>query len=232
MSNSSWLLLAQDSLGTSFLFDPSSRCDSTNPFDRWILAYAQSLIKFFHEEMQAYRLYTVLPRLLKFVDNLTNWYIRFNRKRLKGQNGDDDAWNALWTLGEVLLSLSKLMAPVTPFFTEWVYQRLRPYLARAQPSEWSNSQVSTWLASVGLSSYTELFQQHGIKGMDLLDLSHEDLTSMGISRCTDRKAVLRYAFGVSEIYISMCVCVCVCVLRYIYMCVLRYIYMCVETYVC
>lgn len=31
----------------------------------------------------AYRLYTVLPRLLKFIDNLTNWYIRFNRKRLK-----------------------------------------------------------------------------------------------------------------------------------------------------
>jgi hypothetical protein len=59
----------------------------------------------------------VLPRLLKFVDNLTNWYIRFNRKRLKGASGEDDASNALWTLGEILLSLSKLMAPVTPFFT-------------------------------------------------------------------------------------------------------------------
>lgn len=46
-------------------------------------------------------------------------YDRVSRcvKVLQGQSGDDDAWNALWTLGEVLLSLSKLMAPVTPFFT-------------------------------------------------------------------------------------------------------------------
>jgi isoleucyl-tRNA synthetase len=35
----------------------------------------------------AYRLYTVVPRLLKFVDNLTNWYLRFNRKRLKVWHG-------------------------------------------------------------------------------------------------------------------------------------------------
>ena len=33
--------------------------------------------------MAAYRLYTVVPRLVKFVDNLTNWYVRMNRKRLK-----------------------------------------------------------------------------------------------------------------------------------------------------
>eukprot|EP00047_Mylnosiga_fluctuans_P002880 m.226316 g.226316 ORF g.226316 m.226316 type:complete len:1277 (-) comp11410_c0_seq1:49-3879(-) len=181
----------QEAIGSPFLFDPSARCESANTFDRWILAYAQTLIKFFHEEMQAYRLYTVLPRLLKFIDNLTNWYIRFNRKRLKGQSGDDDAWNALWTLGEVLLSLSKLMAPVTPFFTEWVYQRLRPYLARTMPVQWTPAQVTTWLTESGLGQHVALFQQHGIKGVDLFDLSHADLTSMGLDRCTDRKAILR-----------------------------------------
>jgi hypothetical protein len=42
----------KEALGTSFSFDPAGHCQSANPFDRWILAYAQTLIKFFHEEMQ------------------------------------------------------------------------------------------------------------------------------------------------------------------------------------
>lgn len=51
--------------------------------DRWILSYTQSLLLFVHQEMAAYRLYTVVPRLVRFVDYLTNWYVRMNRKRLK-----------------------------------------------------------------------------------------------------------------------------------------------------
>ncbi len=68
---------------TAFAFDESLLCPSQNVMDKWILAYTQSLIKFVHEEMAAYRLYTVVPRLLRFVDSLTNWYVRFNRKRFK-----------------------------------------------------------------------------------------------------------------------------------------------------
>ena len=56
---------------------------SQNIMDRWILSYTQSLLVFVHQEMAAYRLYTVVPRLVRFVDYLTNWYVRMNRKRLK-----------------------------------------------------------------------------------------------------------------------------------------------------
>lgn len=56
---------------------------SENVMDRWVLASCQSLIKFIREEMAAYRLYTVVPRLLQLIESLTNWYVRFNRKRLK-----------------------------------------------------------------------------------------------------------------------------------------------------
>ena len=45
----------------------------TNVMDRWILAATQSLIVFVAEEMGAYRLYTVVPRLVKFIEQLTNW---------------------------------------------------------------------------------------------------------------------------------------------------------------
>ena len=47
----------------------------------------QSLLGFFEAEMAAYRLYTVVPRLVKFVDILTNWYVRMNRRRLKVRTG-------------------------------------------------------------------------------------------------------------------------------------------------
>ena len=54
------------------------------------------------------RLYTVVPYLVKFIDNLTNIYVRFNRKRLKGRNGREDSLMALATLFDVLLTVCKV----------------------------------------------------------------------------------------------------------------------------
>ncbi|TPX41391.1 isoleucine---tRNA ligase [Synchytrium endobioticum] len=109
----------------TYKYDPAHDIKSENVMDRWILASTQSLIGFTRQEMAAYRLYTVTPRLLKMIDELTNWYVRFNRRRLKGENGLQDAVNALDTLAEVLYSLCRLMAPFTPFITENMYQVLR-----------------------------------------------------------------------------------------------------------
>ncbi|KAJ1958694.1 isoleucine--tRNA ligase [Linderina pennispora] len=119
------LVLKKDS-DIDFVFDPASR--SENTMDRWMLASVQTLTKFVREEMGAYRLYTVVPRLLEMIDQLTNWYIRFNRKRLKGENGADDAVHALNTLFEVLFTMCRLMAPFTPFITENMYQTLKDFL--------------------------------------------------------------------------------------------------------
>jgi isoleucyl-tRNA synthetase len=82
---------------------------SSNVMDRWILARCQSLIKLVRQEMAAYRLYTIIPRLLDLVDELTNWYIRFNRRRLKGEDGKEDTLAALNTLFETLFTLCKTM---------------------------------------------------------------------------------------------------------------------------
>ncbi|KAI8084491.1 isoleucyl-tRNA synthetase [Halteromyces radiatus] len=117
--------------GLDFMYDHDIE-KSTNVMDRWILASCQSLIKFIREEMAAYRLYTVVPRLLQLVDQLTNWYVRFNRKRLKGENGVEDAKQALNTLFEVLYTLCRTMAPFTPFLTENMYQTLKKFLPTDQ----------------------------------------------------------------------------------------------------
>ncbi|GFP97100.1 probable isoleucine--tRNA ligase cytoplasmic [Phtheirospermum japonicum] len=98
---------------------------SSNVLDQWINSATQSLVHFVRQEMDAYRLYTVVPYLLKFLDNLTNIYVRFNRKRLKGRTGEEDCRTALSTLYHVLLTACKSMAPFTPFFTEVLYQNLR-----------------------------------------------------------------------------------------------------------
>jgi isoleucyl-tRNA synthetase len=76
----------------------------------------------------AYRLYTVVPRLLDLIDNTTNWYIRFNRKRLKGEFGLDDTQHALNTLFEVLFTLTRGLAPFTPFITDKIYLLLLPHI--------------------------------------------------------------------------------------------------------
>jgi isoleucyl-tRNA synthetase len=62
--------------------------------------------------MEAYRLYTILPRLLELIDELTNWYIRFNRRRLKGEDGKEDTIAALNTLFETLFTLCRTMVRV------------------------------------------------------------------------------------------------------------------------
>ena len=97
--------------------------------DHWILAATHSLIKFVMEEMAAYRLYTVVPRLVKLIDDLTNWYVRLNRRRLKGENGVTNCLASLQTLFEVLMLLTRMMSPFTPFLTEYFWQNLR----RAMP---------------------------------------------------------------------------------------------------
>ena len=59
--------------------------------------------------LAAYRLYTVVPRLVKFVDELTNWYVRMNRRRLKGETDVADCHSALATLFSVLFTMIKVM---------------------------------------------------------------------------------------------------------------------------
>jgi isoleucyl-tRNA synthetase len=94
---------------------------SNNVMDRWILARCQSLIKLVKDEMEAYRLYTILPRLLDLIDELTNWYIRFNRRRLKGEDGKEDTIAALNTLFETLFTLCRTMVRVLRENTMSVY---------------------------------------------------------------------------------------------------------------
>ncbi|GMH96916.1 hypothetical protein TrST_g6254 [Triparma strigata] len=101
---------------------------SNNSIDVWLGARTQGLIKFVHNEMKHYRLYTVMPELVSFITELTNWYVRLNRDRLKG--ADEDAERGLQVLYDTLLDVTVMLAPFAPFISEYFYQHLR----KLQPS--------------------------------------------------------------------------------------------------
>lgn len=97
---------------------------SDNILDRWILSKLQTLITEVNKEMQAYRLYNVVAPLFSFIDDLTNWYIRLNRRRFWEEGLATDKCAAYTTLYTVLVDVSKLMAPFAPFFSDFSFQRL------------------------------------------------------------------------------------------------------------
>ena len=114
--------------GIEFTFNETSLDNVTNYMDKWILSSTQSLIEFVNDEMQAYRLYTVVPKLVKFIDTLTNWYVRMNRRRIRGQDGLDECMSSLTTLFSTLFDMVRFMAPFIPFLTEYMYQNLKNLL--------------------------------------------------------------------------------------------------------
>lgn len=145
--------------GQDFVYDAS--LTSTNVMDKWLLASIQSLVKFVHEEMRSYRLYTVVPKLLALIDNLTNWYIRFNRRRIKGFTGEglEDTKKALNTLAEALFILSRLMAPFTPFLADGIYQRLKPFFTTDYLESFSVNPKIKDAGSVHFLAYPEVREE-------------------------------------------------------------------------
>ena len=118
----------------SFYYDETVlNKDNLSITDKWIIAYEQRLIKYFHQEMEHYRLYTVVQELLQFLDKVTNWYIRLNRGRIKGDFDLEDWINSLNILFITLLNLVVLLSPFIPFITEFIYQNLRNGLKEGNP---------------------------------------------------------------------------------------------------
>ncbi|MCB9228765.1 MAG: isoleucine--tRNA ligase [Deltaproteobacteria bacterium] len=96
--------------------------------DRWMVSVLQSLMATVHQHMEEYRLYLVVPAVVSFVDDLTNWYIRLNRRRFWGNTEAEgisqDQHEACSCLFYVLLEFSKILAPFAPFISDRIYKNL------------------------------------------------------------------------------------------------------------
>lgn len=84
-------LVRQRWFGVSISFPTSASCARPLTCACFVLSVAFVSCQFVHTEMKAYRLYTVVPRLVEFIEQLTNCYVRLNRNRLKGSEGAESA---------------------------------------------------------------------------------------------------------------------------------------------
>jgi isoleucyl-tRNA synthetase len=90
--------------------------------DRWIISLLNSLVKEVDESYVDYEPTKAGRAIASFVnDNLSNWYIRLNRKRFWGGGLTDDKLSAYQTLYSCLLTVSKLIAPIAPFYADKLY---------------------------------------------------------------------------------------------------------------
>lgn len=106
-----------------------------NVLDKWIIAKLNLLIKEVTGNMNAYRLPQASRPVLDFVTELSQWYVRRSRDRFKGSD-ENDKKSALWTTYQVLFTLSKVMAPTTPFIAEKIYFALGGKLESVHLEDW------------------------------------------------------------------------------------------------
>ncbi len=107
-------------------FDPGrDRGGSLTVLDRWVLSRLASTVTTVVAALDGYDVVSATAAIERFVDELSNWYIRTSRRRFwKGGMGPDKV-AAYSTLYRVLMELSKLLAPFVPFLSEAIYLRLR-----------------------------------------------------------------------------------------------------------
>jgi isoleucyl-tRNA synthetase len=97
---------------------------SDNLMDKWIISMLNVLIRDVSLRMDDYDTAEVSRLFFNFVEDLSTWYIKNSRDRFKSEN-DNIKLTAMNTLSYVLSNLSKLLAPLTPFISEMIYQKIK-----------------------------------------------------------------------------------------------------------
>ncbi|MFU2158101.1 isoleucine--tRNA ligase [Caldisericum sp. AR60] len=147
--------------------------------DKWIIARVEEINKEVWDRFDKFEITPLTKDIQKFVDDLSNWYVRRSRRRFWKSENDEDKISAYLTLYEVLVKLSYILAPFTPFLSESLYQRLVRTIYPEMPE------------SVHLTDYPKpnetLIDQNLIENMELVI----EITSMGRSLRKDSKIKVR-----------------------------------------
>lgn len=104
------------------LEDPSN--ELRNPLDVWVISRLHQTHEHVTKHMDAYNIPEALSEILPFLDDASNWYVRRSRRRFWKSDDDADKDQAYTVLHYVLVQLSVILAPFTPFLAEELYQKL------------------------------------------------------------------------------------------------------------
>ena len=117
-------------------FDPtkhSLKRENLTEMDRWVLSRLNSVVRDVDAHLENLRITEAGRTLQKFVDDLSNWYVRRCRERYWGKDMTADKEAAYMTLFTVLETLARLSAPFTPFMAEEIYQNLVRSVDKSAP---------------------------------------------------------------------------------------------------
>ncbi|MBR1747006.1 MAG: isoleucine--tRNA ligase [Clostridia bacterium] len=101
--------------------------------DKWLVARTNLFLRAAKEGMETYRTNNTVKEFESFVDDLSNWYIRINRKRFWKSTDKNDQMNAYWCLYQAIKVTLGVMAPVIPFLTDYVWQNTVRALEKDAP---------------------------------------------------------------------------------------------------
>ena len=102
--------------------DPTKLCK--NPLDTWVISRVHQLTQEVQKHMDVYDIPNAVKPILPFIEDASNWYVRRSRRRFWKSGDDADKNNAYKTLHYVLVQLSMVIAPFTPFLADELYQKL------------------------------------------------------------------------------------------------------------
>ncbi|HEX6817944.1 MAG TPA: class I tRNA ligase family protein, partial [Ktedonobacterales bacterium] len=117
-------------------FDPTAHTlpvEQRSDLDRWVLSELQRTVQEATTHLHAFDTEHTTAAIAEFVENLSNWYVRRSRRRFWKSEEDADKVGAYLTLYECLVATTKLLAPITPFLAESIYQNLVRSLSFTAP---------------------------------------------------------------------------------------------------
>ena len=108
----------------------------TNPLDVWVVSRVHQLSEEVEDALEAYDLQAALRPILPFIDDASNWFVRRSRRRFWKSEDDGDKNDAYRTLHYVLVRLSYMLAPITPFLAEELYRKLTSDTESVHLKDW------------------------------------------------------------------------------------------------
>lgn len=109
--------------------------------DKWLIVRTNEFIQKAQSYMDDYKVYLLIKDFEVFVDDISNWYIRTNRRRFWKTEDEQDKMVAYWTLFTALKACVQVMAPVVPFMTEYIWQKL---IKVCEPNSAESVHLSDW----------------------------------------------------------------------------------------
>lgn len=109
--------------------------------DKWLIVRTNEFITKAQSYMDDYKVYLLIKDFEVFVDDISNWYIRTNRRRFWKTEDEQDKMIAYWTLFTALKTCVQVMAPVIPFMTEYIWQKL---IKVCEPNSAESVHLSDW----------------------------------------------------------------------------------------